>query len=261
MSTGSTATGVALVTGASSGIGASFGRRLAADGFDLVIVARRADRLEALAEELRGSGAEVEVLVADLASDAGLKSVEARLESEQRLTLLVNNAGFAHFGSFMDEGAEKAEAGLRVLALATVRLTRAALPNLLSSGSGAVINVSSRAAFGANPKLATYSAAKAYVNRFTLALADELEGQGVRFLAVCPGNVETELFEVAGIDPAAMRGCLSPEQVVSESLEALANGRRVCVPGERRRDRFLRAALPHGLVRKLASFLGRLAGA
>ena len=252
--------GVALVTGASSGIGASFARRLASDGYDLVLVARRRERLEALAEKLRGSGVEVEVLVADLVSDAGLECVEARLQSEQRLTLLVNNAGFAHFGSFMDEGAEKAEAGLRVLALATVRLTHAALPNLLSSGGGAVINISSRAAFGANPKLATYSAAKAYVNRFTLALADELEGVGVRFLAVCPGNVETELFEVAGIDPAAMRGCLAPEQVVDEALEALAAGRRVCVPGERRRDRLLRAALPHGLVRKLASFLGRLAG-
>ena len=202
----------------------------------------------------------MEVLVADLVTDAGVESVEARLQAEQRLTLLVNNAGFAHFGSFMDEGSEKAEAGLRVLALATVRLTRAALPNMLSSGSGAVINISSRAAFGANPKLATYSAAKAYVNRFTLALADELEGRGVRFLAVCPGNVQTELFEVAGIDPASMRGCLAPEQVVDEALEALAANRRVCVPGERRRDRFLRAALPHGLIRKLASFLGRLAG-
>ena len=260
MSSVSRELGVALVTGASSGIGACFARRLASEGYDLVLVARREDRLEALAQELRQAGTEVEVLVADLASTAGLSRVEARVRAEPSISMLVNNAGFTHFGSFLEEGADKAEAALRVLVLATLRLTRAALPSMLEASRGTVINISSRAAFGANPQLATYSAAKAYVNRFTLALADELEPRGLRFLAVCPGNVQTELFEVAGIDPAAMRGCLAPEQVVEESLAALAAGQRLCVPAERRRDRWLRSVLPRGGVRKLASYLSRLSG-
>ena len=170
------------------------------------------------------------------------------------------NAGFAHFGSFLDEEPDAAEAGLRVLALATVRLTRAALPAFLKAGAGAVINVSSRAAFGASARFATYGAAKAYVNRFTLALADEFEPRGLRFTLVCPGNVETELFERAGIDPATLGGALAPERVVNDALAALANGERICVPGEGRRDRLLRQVLPHRLVRKLSSYLSRLAG-
>ncbi|MFT7665516.1 MAG: short-subunit dehydrogenase [Planctomycetota bacterium] len=252
--------GTALVTGASSGIGRAFAQRLAADGFDLILVARRAERLEELSRELRELGVAAEALVADLASDEGLKLVEQRVCGDPQISMLVNNAGFAHFGAHLDETADFAEGGLRVMVLATVRLTRAVLPNFVKAGRGTVINVSSRAAFGANARLSTYSAAKAYVNRYTLGIAEEFESQGLRFLAVCPGNVETELFERAGIDPASMRGCMQPENVVEASMAALENGERVCVPGERRRDRMIRSLLPSGLAKKLANYLNRIAG-
>ena len=246
---------VAVVTGASSGIGEAFARRLAADGHKVVLVARRAERLEALAAELTGA----EVLVADLATDAGVAAVEARIALEPELAVLVNNAGFAHFGSFESEEADAAEAALRVMTLATVRLTRAALD--ASQGRRLdVVNVSSRAAFAAQPNLATYGAAKAAVNRFTVALAEELAGTEVRLVAVCPGNVWTELFDKAGLEPGAITTALQPSEVVDAALGALERGDVVVVPGESGRDRFLRGLLPRGLLRRLAGILARLAG-
>jgi hypothetical protein len=253
--------GLAWVTGASSGIGEAFARRLAADGYDLVLVARREDRLRALAEELGAPGRRIDVLAADLAVDADLRAVEQRVAGEADLTLLVNNAGFAHFGPFEAESADAAEASLRVMVLATVRLTKAALAGFRARGAGDVINVSSRAAFGAQANLATYGAAKAYVNRFTLALASELGGTGIRMLAVCPGNVWTELFERAGVDPATIRSALQPAEVVEAALAALAAGEVVCVPGERGRDRFLRRLVPARLLERAAGVLARLSGA
>jgi len=260
MSAQSSKLGTALVTGASSGIGRAFARQLARDGFDLILVARRAERLAELSQELGAAGIEAEALVADLATDEGLGIVEQRLCTDPQISMLVNNAGFAHFGAHLEESPDSAEAGLRVMVLATVRLTRAVLPGFLKAGRGTVINVSSRAAFGVNARLSTYSAAKAYVNRYTLGIAEEFESQGLRFLAVCPGNVQTELFERAGIDPESMRGCLQPEQVVEASLTALAKGERVCVPGERGRDRMIRSLLPTGLAKKLANYMNRIAG-
>ena len=260
MSAHPTQPGTALVTGASSGIGRAFARRLARDGFDLILVARREERLRALAEELQTDSAQVSIMVANLACEQDLEAVEQCIRDASQLSLLVNNAGFAHFGSHLDESSEAADASLRVMVLATLRLTRAALPSFAKVAGGAVINISSRAAFGANANLATYSAAKAYVNRYTASIAEELEPQGLRFLAMCPGNVETELFERAGIDPASMRGCLQPEQVVEEAMLALAAGERVCVPGERRRDRMIRKLIPAAMAKKLASYLNRIAG-
>lgn len=256
----SSSSGTAVVTGASSGIGRAFATRLARDGHDLLVVARRRERLEELAQELSGTGVGIEVLAADLASDEGLSEVEARVGSVENLAVLVNNAGFAHFGPFEEEAQRAAEDSVRVLVLATVRLTRAALPVLRARGSGAVINVSSRAGFGAQANLATYGAAKAYVNRFTLALARELEGSGVRMMTVCPGNVRTELFERAGIDPATIRSFLEPEEVVEAALDALSRGEVVCVPGEKRRDRWIRSLVPPSILQKLGGVLGRLAG-
>ncbi len=225
-----------------------------------MLVARRRDRLEELATELAATGVRAEPLVADLASDEGLALVERRVASARDLAVLVNNAGFADIGPFAEQHADRAEASVRVLVLAPVRLTRAALPVFRERGGGAVIQVSSRAAFGARRDLATYGAAKAYLHRFSLALADELEGTGIDVLSVCPGNVWTEFFERAGLEPDAIRSALEPEQVVAEALTALDRGERVCVPGERARDRVLRRLLPDRLLAKLAAVSGRLAG-
>jgi short-subunit dehydrogenase len=249
--------GTAIVTGASSGIGRAFARELSRRGHRVVVTARREERLCELAEEL---GDTVEVLVADLSTDAGLAAVERRVAEEPDLELLVNNAGFADLCPLAELDPEKAEESVRVLVLAPVRLTRAALPPMIARGGGAVVQVSSRAAFGARPRLALYAGAKAYLNRFSLAVARELEGSGVRSLVVCPGNVETELHLRAGIPREALPPGMSAEELARQTLAALERGEDLFVPGEPARDRLVRRLLPRPLARKLAGILGRLAG-
>ena len=183
----------ALVTGASSGLGAAFAVALARRGFDIVVVARRRERLEALAEDLRGRyEVAVQVLVADLTSSADLQSIESRVASDAALTILVNNAGFGTTGRFaeMDPDLEEGEIRLNVVALS--RLTRAALPGMIARGTGSIINVSSVSALLPGPYHATYGATKAFVNSFTEALHEELRGTGVRVQALCPGFTRTE---------------------------------------------------------------------
>ncbi len=182
----------ALVTGASAGIGAAFAEALAREQYDLVLVARRADRLEELAKRLRDArGVAIEVLAADLTDGAGLARVVARVE-EGPPDLLVNNAGHGSFGNFaeLDIDREVGEIQLNVVAL--VRLTRAALPGMIRRGHGAIINVSSMAGFQPMPFNATYGATKAFVNSFTEALHEELRGTGVRVQALCPGFTRTD---------------------------------------------------------------------
>lgn len=241
--------GVALVTGASSGIGESFARALARDGFDLVLVARRRARLAALARELVAAhGVAAEVLAADLASAAGLRRVAARIARERRLERLVNDAGLGDFGAFARSGWPREESEIRVNVLATVRLAHAALPGMVRRGRGAVINVSSTAAFAPCPRFAVYGATKAFVNSFSEALALELSGTGVRVQALCPGLTHTEIFARAGTDPAGLPGFLwmEPAAVVEESLAALEGGDVLCVPGLGNRTLVsLARALPH----------------
>jgi short-subunit dehydrogenase len=222
----------ALVTGATAGIGNAFVRRLARDRYDLVLVSRNAERLEALAGELRTSyGVQVEVLVADLADDAGCHTVEARLSDRDRpVDLLVNNAGFSVNKRFVTGDIDQEELMLRVLVRAVLRLTRAAVPGMLERRHGAVINVSSVAGF--LPQ-GTYSAAKAWVTSFTQGLAGDIEGSGVRVLALCPGYTHTEFHERAGIDMRRTPDWmwLDAEEVVADAFAALARGAVVCVPG------------------------------
>ena len=196
MSSDPTTRPTALVTGASSGIGAAFAERLARDGYDLILVARRRERLEALAEHLRAvHGAGASVLAADLSRAGELAAVEQRLAEETALALLVNNAGFGGYMPFKDLDPDRAEELIGVQVIAVTRLTRAALPGMLARGRGAIVNVSSRLAFSGPlgspplPKRATYAAAKAYINTFTQILADELAGTGVQVQALCPGMV------------------------------------------------------------------------
>ena len=191
---------VALVTGASAGLGAEFARLFAADGHDLVLVARRRGRLEALAAELSSRhGVAVHVLVADLADPQGVARV---IDDVARLglviTYLVNNAGFGSKGAFLDSEPARALAMLSVNAAAPLALTRSFLPGMVSRRSGRILNVSSMAGFEPGPFMATYHATKAFLNSFSEALSRELQGTGVTLTLSCPGNTETEFAAGAG---------------------------------------------------------------
>jgi len=224
----------ALVTGASSGIGETFARRLAARGDDLVLVARREDRLRALADDLASSGVDVEVLVADLTTEEGLTAVEHRLTSAtEPVDLLVNNAGFGTSGPFAEMALERELEMVELNVVALVRLTRAALDAMVERGAGAIVNVSSLASFQALPRTAVYAATKAFVTSFTEALAEEGRGSGVRLQALCPGMTRTEFHAVGSWDVDWLPGIAwqSSEKVVDASLAALESGRVVVIPG------------------------------
>ena len=230
---------VALVTGASVGIGAAFAERLARDGYELVVVARRRDRLEELAKrltELRGVA--VEVLAADLTVPAELRAVEERISREPSLEMVVNNAGFGGYAPFVELDPDVAESLIRLHVIALTRLTRAALPVMIARGRGAVVNVSSRLAFSGPlqgpflPKRAVYAGAKAFINTFTQVLAGELTGTGVQVQALCPGIVRTEFHLIQGMDPNRFPPAMVmlPDEVVDASLEGLRSGDVICIP-------------------------------
>jgi short-subunit dehydrogenase len=229
----------ALVTGASSGIGAAFAERLAHDQYDVIVVARRRERLEALAQRLHENyHVTVHVMVADLIQRDQLHAVEKRIAEDTALELLVNNAGFGGYMPFVKLDPDRAEELINLQVVAVARLTRAALPGMIARGHGAIINVSSRLAFSAAlstptmPKRATYAATKAYVNTFTQLLHDELAGTDVRVQALCPGVVQTEFHERMGLDPARIPAAIvmSPEDIVEASLAGLKLGEVICVP-------------------------------
>jgi short-subunit dehydrogenase len=254
------------VTGASTGLGRVFAERLAADGHDLVVVARNQARLDELAAQLaKRHRAQVEVLVADLARKKGMRAVEERIASAPALALLVNNAGFGTAGPFAELPIDREEDELRVNVLALVRLTRAALPGMLARGSGAIVNVSSLAGLQAGPFSATYAATKAYVTSFTESLAEELRDTGVRVQALCPGFTRTEFQERAGLDVSDLPevAWMSAEQVVESSLGALLRGEVVHVPGRANKvfASFLSVA-PRAAVRRVAGVMmrGRASG-
>jgi short-subunit dehydrogenase len=224
---------VAVVTGASSGIGLEYAERLAEQGNDLVVVARRKSRLDALAVQLREDHRiDVDVIAADLTKPEDLRAVEERVAEELRLETLINCAGFGTVSHFVAMSAERAEEEIALNVTALVRLTRAAVPGMIDRGRGRVVNVSSMASFQPNPYLATYGATKAYVTSFTEALAEELKGTGVSFQALCPGPVRTEFGDVAGVSDSVFPDFAysTPDEVVAASMKALASGAVVCVP-------------------------------
>jgi len=230
---------LAVVTGASSGIGAAYARALASRGHDLALVARRADRLQQLADELGSKHhAACTVLPADLTIDTDLRRVEEFLASAPNLALLVNNAGFGTLGRFFETPIKGQDAMHRLHVMATMRLTHAALRNMVARGEGAVVSVSSVAAWIPRPGAASYYATKAWINCMMEGLHLELKSAGsrVQVQALCPGFTMTEFHDVLHIDRKATAGrgwWMSAEDVVEASLKGLEKGKLFVVPGAR----------------------------
>jgi short-subunit dehydrogenase len=240
----------ALVTGASSGIGATFARRLAREGYRLILVARRANLLDDLARELGGA----ETLAADLTVEADLERVEARIAAAEHLEVMVNNAGFGLAGRFFDTPLEGQTRMHQLHVLATMRLSHAALRGMVSRGKGALINVSSVASFSQSPGAVSYCATKAWITSFTEGLHLDLVSAGspVRVQALCPGFTYSEFHDVMGMDRGSIPKWLwwTADDIVNASLNGLAKGKVVVIPG-----RFYRARV--GMMRCIPRTLQR----
>jgi short-subunit dehydrogenase len=257
---------LALVTGVSSGIGMALAERLARDGYDLVVVARRRERLESLAEPLRAErGAGVGVLVADLTDDGDVAVVERRVADEPRLALLVNNAGFPGYGRFTEVEAETLRAVVAIHAMTPMRRTRAALPGMLARRSGAIVNVSSLLSLSGPVPMrmaarATYAGAKSFQLVFTQSLAQELDGTGVRAMVCLPGMVESEFHGITSGDrPPGVPPLMPAEEVATAIVAGLARGEVVCVPGLEDDSVFERLAGLQGAAMAGGNLSGRLA--
>ncbi|WP_236793350.1 SDR family oxidoreductase [Amycolatopsis sp. GM8] len=213
-----------LITGASSGLGAEFARQLARRGSDLVLVARRKDRLETLAEELSGRyGIEVHTVAQDLGEAGAGTRLAAELERRGlTVTSLVNNAGFGTFGPFHREDPERLRQEMALDVLTVVDISRAFINQLRDHGRGVLINVASMAGYQGNPNMAVYGATKAFVLNLTEALWVESRGSGLKVIALSPGATRTEFFDVVGTDDAAGgRRLQEPSDVVATALNAL----------------------------------------
>jgi uncharacterized protein len=229
---------LAVITGASSGIGAAFATALAQRKYDLLLVARRADRLRDSANSLsKKYQINAEPLAADLTSDADLERVAERIAVKPNLDLLVNNAGFGSRGKFFETDLAIQDRMHRLHVLATVRLSHAALKGMIARARGGIINVSSVAGFWQAPGNVSYCATKCWMNSFTEGLAQELAAAGspVRVQALCPGYTRTEFQSTAGLstDHIGESLWISAEDVVNESLRGLDRGKLFVIPGWR----------------------------
>ncbi|MGW1027105.1 SDR family NAD(P)-dependent oxidoreductase [Streptomyces sp. NPDC002577] len=252
----------ALITGSTAGIGAAFARRLAADGRDLVLVARDTKRLREQATELHDRhGIEAEVLTADLATEDGIEAVAARLKDRRNpVDLLVNNAGFGNKGRYLEVSMADELTMLKVHCEAVLRLTSAAAETMRERGRGAVINVASVAAFV--PR-GTYGASKAWVVQFTQGAAKDLAGSGVRLMALCPGFVRTEFHQRAGMatDNIPKWMWLDADKLVTAALADLSRGRTLSIPDPRYKALMgLVKVTPRSLVGGISSKTGRKYG-
>ncbi|MFG2678452.1 SDR family NAD(P)-dependent oxidoreductase [Streptomyces sp. NPDC048392] len=252
----------ALITGSTAGLGAAFARRLAADGHDLVLVARDTERLREQATELHDRhGIEAEVLTADLSTDAGIDAVAARLGARRNpVDLLVNNAGFGSKGRFLEVPMADELTMLKVHCEAVLRLTSAGVEAMRERGRGGVVNVASVAAFV--PR-GTYGASKAWVVQFTQGVARDLAGSGVRLMALAPGFVRTEFHERAGMGTDSIPNWmwLDADNVVAAALADLSRGKSLSIPDPRYKTLMGAAKLvPRGLLGGITSRTGRKYG-
>jgi short-subunit dehydrogenase len=224
--------GIALVTGASTGIGAVYADRLAKRGYDLILVARNGQRLNALARQLTAdTGRTVQAIPADLNDKAALAKVEALLRNDPNITLLVNNAGIGSVASVLDSDVEEMEAMISLNITALTRLTYAAAPAFVARGAGTIINISSAVAIAAEKLNGVYSASKAYVLSFGHRLQHDLADKGVRIQTVLPAATATEFWDVAGYAPQKQAAStMSTEDLVDAALAGLDQGELVTIP-------------------------------
>jgi uncharacterized protein len=248
----------ALVTGASAGLGAAFARRLAERGVELVLVARRDERLQSLAD---GLPVPAEVLTADLGDPLALGRVAERVASATApVDLVVNNAGLGSYGPLMTSEEAAVRSMLEVNVAALTALTRAALPQLSQRGVGGIINVGSTAGYRPCPQAAVYGATKAYVRSFTEAVHEEARGSGVHVMLLAPGSTDTEFQSVAGLYSGRVATTMRApaDQVATTALRAFALRQAVCVPGMASRVAVAGArALPSRVTRRLSSLAMR----
>ncbi|HEX5099755.1 MAG TPA: SDR family oxidoreductase [Polyangiaceae bacterium] len=254
--------GIALVTGASAGIGKELARCFAADGHAVVLVARRLPLLETLAGELRArSGRDAWPIACDLAAPGGVDTLLAELARRGlEIDFLVNNAGFGTTGAFVDSPAERELAMAELNVMAVARLTRALLPGMLARRRGRILNIGSTAGFQPGPYMATYYASKAFVNHFSEALAEEARGTGVTVTLSCPGPTHTEFAEVSGVGKANLfrLPVATAERVAREAYRACFAGRVLVVHGFLNRVGVLLVRFgPRSLVRRIIAFLNR----
>lgn len=251
-----------LITGASAGLGVEFARLFAADGADLVLVARREDRLRALATELTGRhGIAAHVFALDLSEAGATTRLAERLRSDGiEIDVLVNNAGFGARGPFAEIDPERQVAMVRLNVGALTRLTRALLPAMLARGRGGILNTASMAAFQAGPYMAVYYATKAYVLSFTEALSEEVRGTGVHVSCFCPGPVATEFAEAAGMaDSALFEKRAAPAGPTARiGYRGFRTNRTVVIPGLGNKfGIWLQRALPRAVIRCIVARMQR----
>jgi hypothetical protein len=240
----------ALVTGASSGIGAALARELAGRGARLILTARRRERLEALAAELAAKGTETRIVVADLNDPAAPQQIYDATEGAGLVVdILVNNAGLGQYGAFHLTPAKQELGQVRVNCEAVVRLSRLFVPRMVERRQGWVLVVASTASFQPIPYLTTYAATKAFDRFFALGLAAEVARFGVKVTALCPGTTESEFFEVAHASAFRTRDLQAAEDVARFAIKALARGRRTIFPkASGKFTAFLVRFLPVGLI-------------
>ena len=251
----------ALVTGASSGIGESIAHKLGKAGVGMVLVARRKDRLEAIASQYSN----VEVLVADLITDAGVGAVLERLRDTTRpvIDLVVNNAGFGTSGPFVAADPERLSREIALNITALTRISHEAVRLMQPRGRGYLLNVSSIASFQPGPDLAVYSATKAFVTSLTEALHEELRGSGIRVTALCPGLTHTEFQSISnttGLESSFPEfAWMSADDVARDGLRAVADGKAICVPGVVNKSlATVSTFTPRGLTRRIAGLVTRM---
>lgn len=250
----------ALITGASSGIGEMFADKLAADGTDLILVARSEDKLKAIAQRItKDHGADVEIIIADLGKPSPGAALAAEVAKRgYQVDLLVNNAGFGTVGSFHKQDAGREQGEIALNCAAVVDLAHAFLPSMLERNFGGIINVASVAAFQPLPFMTVYAATKAFVLSFSHGLRGEYQSKGITVTALCPGPVDTPFFEATGSErlrstvPKGMM--MTTDRVVADCLKAFKAGKAVCVPGTATKLMAVAGHLtPRGLLGKLTA--------
>lgn len=228
------AKGTALITGASSGIGAIYADRLARQGYDLILVARSADKLDQAAKTIRGAtGRDVDTMAADLADPADLRRIEARLTNDRSITLLVNNAGTGSTAKALDAAADTMSQMVSLNVEALMRLSYAALPAFVARGRGTIVNIASIVALAPEVLNGVYGGTKAFVLALSQNLHHELEGTGVHVQVVLPGATATDFWDIAGTPVEHLPGeiVMRADDLVDAALVGLARGERITIPG------------------------------